>query len=71
MSIEAGSTASKFTTIKQQMKDLIPEYKALYLYYIYAPELLPDGGINTFDDLKGHYKMFPQGYVECQAKLWL
>ena len=71
MSMEAGSTASKFTTIKQQMKDLIPEYKALYLYYIYAPELLPDAGINTFDDLKGHYKMFPQGIVESQAKLWL
>lgn len=67
----AGETASKFTTIKQQMKNLIPEYKALYLYYIYAPELLPDSKIQTFDDLKEHFKMFPQGIIESQAKLWL
>lgn len=69
--MEAGSTASKFTTIKQQMKNLIPEYKALYLYYIYAPELLPNSSIKTFDDLKEHFKMFPQGIIESQAKLWL
>lgn len=68
---EVGSTASKFTTIKEQMKDLIPEYKALYLYLLYAPELLPDKTIKTYDDLKARYKMFPQSYTEEQARLWL
>jgi hypothetical protein len=66
-----GSTASKFTTIKQQMKELIPEYKALYLYFLYAPELLPDRGIKTYEDLKLHFQMFPKGVTENDAALWL
>lgn len=68
---EVGSTASKFTTIKEQMKELIPEYKALYLYFRYSPELLPDKTIKTYDDLKEKYKMFPRTFTEEEAKLWL
>lgn len=66
-----GQTASKCTTIKQQMKELIPEYKALYLYLLYAPELLPDKGIKTYAQLKNNYQMFPKGVTENEAKLWL
>lgn len=66
-----GSTTSKCTTIKQQMKELIPEYKALYLYFLYAPELLPDKGIKTYKDLKAHFQMFPKGVTEADAGLWL
>lgn len=66
-----GSTASKFTTIKQQMKELIPEYKALYLYFLYSPELLPDKSIKTYENLKSKYQMFPKTVTEKDAQLWL
>lgn len=66
-----GSTTTS-TSIKQQMISLIPEYKALYLYWLYAPDLLPpDAHIKTFNDLVGHYKMFPKNITEEQAKVWL
>lgn len=66
-----GSTTTS-TSIKSKMKELIPEYKALYLYWLYAPELLPpDAHIKTFEDLTGHFKMFPKGVTEEQAKVWL
>lgn len=68
---QVGSTASKSTNIRTQMKELIPEYKALYLYFLYAPELLPDKNIKTYDELKAKFKMFPQGVNEEQATLWL
>lgn len=69
--VPVGSTASKFTTIKQQMKELIPEYKALYLYFIYSPDLLPDKNIKTYKDLQSHYQMFPKTVTEEDAQLWL
>lgn len=66
-----GSTASKFTAIRQQMKEMIPEYKALYLYLLYSPELLPDKNIKTYEQLKANYQMFPKTVTEHDAQLWL
>ena len=60
------------TNIRTRMKELIPEYKALYLYFVYSPDLLPqEANIKTFDDLVGHFKMFPKGVKEKDANIWL
>jgi len=58
-------------SITQRMRELVCEYKVLYLFWLYAPELLPDGKFDTFDDLKDHYQVFPKGVTEKQAKNWL
>ena len=68
---QVGETASKFKSTKEQTKELIPEYKALYLYLRFAPELLPDPSIKTYDQLKAKYKMCPQTFSDEQAQLWL
>lgn len=59
------------TSITYRLRDLITEYKVLYLFWLYAPELLPEGQFSTFDDLKNHYQVFPKGITEKQAKNWL
>lgn len=66
---QTGVTSNEYS-IKTQMKNLICEYKAIYLQWLYAPELLPKH-FDTFDELKDNFKMFPSGVTEEQAKVWL
>jgi len=65
-----GQTTSKSQNIKSKIKELVPEYKALFLYYKYYPQLLPKE-YKTFEELKDSYKMFPKGVTEEQAELYL
>lgn len=67
-----GENTSKCVSIRTKMKELIPEYKVLYLYWLYSPDLLPaESKIKTFEELKNHFKMFPNGVTEESAKVWL
>jgi hypothetical protein len=67
--MSVGDTTT--VSIRSKLKELVPEYKALYLYWLYAPELLPEGNFDTFDDLKKHYAKFPQGITEREAQNYL
>lgn len=66
--MEVGITSQE--SIKTKMQLLCTDYKAYWLWYKFAPELLPKG-IEKFDDLKAKYKKFPQGITEQEAELWL
>ncbi len=66
-----GSNA-KEDTLMVQLKKLIPEYKVIYLLWIYAKELLPDhNNISCFEQLKDKFKMIPNATTEESASRWL
>jgi hypothetical protein len=67
---KAVGTCHTVLSVHSQLKEIVTEYKALYLEWLYAPTLLPEP-FKTFDDLKNHYKMFPQTVTEEEAKRWL
>lgn len=58
------------SSIKEKMQKICTDYKAYWLWFKFAPELLPKG-INKFDDLKAKYKKFPKDITEQDAELWL
>lgn len=51
------------------MQNICTDYKAIWLWWKFAPELLPKG-IKTFKDLQDRYKKFPN-ITEQEAELWL
>lgn len=56
-------------SLKTKMQNICTDYKAIYLWWKYAPELLPKG-IKTFEDLQSRYQKFPK-VTEQEAELWL
>lgn len=56
-------------SLKIKMQNICTDYKALFLWWKYAPELLPKG-IKTFKDLQDRYQKFPN-VTEQEAELWL
>lgn len=56
-------------SLKTKMQNICTDYKAIYLWWKYAPELLPKG-IKTFKDLQDRYQKFPN-VTEQEAELWL
>lgn len=66
---EIGASSNSHS-IRTQLKDIIPEYKAIYLYWLYDKTLLPKQ-FKNFSELKANYKMFPNSVTEDNAKIWL
>lgn len=56
-------------SLKTKMQNICTDYKAIFLWWKYAPELLPKG-IKTFKDLQDRYQKFPN-VTEQEAELWL
>lgn len=56
-------------SLKIKMQNICTDYKAIFLWWKYAPELLPKG-IKTFKDLQDRYQKFPN-VTEQEAELWL
>lgn len=56
-------------SLKTKMQNICTDYKAYWLWWKYAPELLPKG-IKTFRDLQDRYQKFPN-VTEQEAELWL
>lgn len=56
-------------SLKIKMQNICTDYKAYFLWWKYAPELLPRG-IKTFKDLQNRYQKFPN-VTEQEAELWL
>ena len=56
-------------SLKTKMQNICTDYKAVFLWWKYAPELLPKG-IKTFKDLQDRYQKFPN-VTEQEAELWL
>lgn len=56
-------------SLKTKMQNICTDYKAIFLWWKYAPELLPKG-IKTFKDLQDRYQKFPN-ITEQEAELWL
>lgn len=56
-------------SLKTKMQNICTDYKAYWLWWKYAPELLPKG-IKTFKDLQDRYQKFPN-VTEQEAELWL
>ena len=56
-------------SLKTKMQNICTDYKAIWLWWKYAPELLPKG-IKTFKDLQDRYQKFPN-VTEQEAELWL
>lgn len=56
-------------SLKIKMQNICTDYKAIWLWWKYAPELLPKG-IKTFKDLQDRYQKFPN-VTEQEAELWL
>lgn len=56
-------------SLKIKMQNICTDYKAVWLWWKYAPELLPKG-IKTFKDLQDRYQKFPN-VTEQEAELWL
>lgn len=55
-----------------EIKRMLPNYKADYLFYLYAPECLSYDPINNdFAELKEFSKGFPVTATERTAKQWL
>ena len=66
--VQIGETNKE--SIRQKMLAICTEYKVYYLWFKYAPKLLPEG-IKTYKDLQARYEKFPKKVTEEQAELWL
>ncbi|SHJ03272.1 hypothetical protein SAMN02745751_01606 [Dethiosulfatibacter aminovorans DSM 17477] len=59
------------TSIKQQLQDIIKnEYKTIYVLWKYCPQYFQGKELNSIDDLKANWKMFPKSTDEQMALNW-
>lgn len=67
-----GSSVSQEQSIIQKLKSLVKtDAKVYFIIWKYAPHLLPNPNLKTFDDLKGNYKAFTKGMTEVSCSNWL
>lgn len=68
----AGKSTSQEQSVLSKLRELTKTpAKAYFIVWKYAPHLLPDQSIKTFDDLKGSYKTFTEGMTEVSCNNWL
>lgn len=67
-----GKSVSQEVSIQQKLFSLVKTYpKVYFIMWKYAPQLLPNSDIKTFDDLKNTYKSFTAGMTEVSCNNWL
>ena len=67
-----GKNTSKEQSIQSKLFSLVSTYpKVYFIMWKYAPQLLPNPNIKTFDDLKNNYKSFTDGMTEQSCNNWL
>lgn len=67
-----GKSTSKEQSIQSKLFSLVSTYpKVYFIMWKYAPQLLPNPNIKTFDDLKNNYKSFTDGMTEQSCNNWL
>ncbi|MFU0833779.1 MAG: Leuk-A4-hydro-C domain-containing protein [Oscillospiraceae bacterium] len=67
-----GKSVSQEVSIYQKLKSLVKtDAKVYFIMWKYAPQLLPNPNLKTFDDLKGNYKTFTKGMTEQSCNNWL
>lgn len=68
----AGKSTSQEESVFMKIKGMVKtDTKAYYIIWRYAPKLLPNQNLKTFDDLKNNYKVFTQGLTENSCENWL
>ncbi len=67
-----GKSVSQEQSIYSKLKSLVKtDSKVYFIMWKYAPQLLPNPNLKTFDDLKGNYKTFTDGMTEQSCNNWL
>lgn len=67
-----GKSVSQELSIYSKLKSLVKtDSKVYFIMWKYAPQLLPNPNLKTFDDLKGNYKTFTDGMTEVSCNNWL
>ncbi len=67
-----GKSVSQEQSIQSKLFTLVKTYpKVYFILWKYAPRLLPNAEIKTFDDLKANYKAFTEGMTEPNCNKWL
>ena len=67
-----GKSTSKEQSIQSKLFSLVSTYpKVYFIMWKYAPQLLPNPNIKTFEDLKNNYKSFTDGMTEQSCNNWL
>jgi len=67
-----GKSTSQEQSIMSKLKSLVKtDAKVYFIMWKYAPQLLPNPNLKTFDDLKSNYKTFTDGMTESTCSNWL
>jgi hypothetical protein len=67
-----GKSTTKEQSIQSKLFSLVSTYpKVYFIMWKYAPQLLPNPNIKTFEDLKNNYKSFTDGMTEQSCNNWL
>lgn len=67
-----GKSVSQELSIYSKLKSLVKtDTKVYFIMWKYAPQLLPNPNLKTFEDLKGNYKVFTDGLTEQSCNNWL
>ena len=67
-----GKHCSQEQSIISHLKEMVKtDAKVYYILWKYAPNLLPNRDIKTFDDLKTNYETFTAGMTEQSCNNWL
>ena len=64
--------SSNAIDVVAEVKDLLPSFKAAYVFWRYAPECLDyEATENTFSELQANVPDLPKDFTEQQARQWL
>ena len=67
-----GKSVSQELSIYSKLKSLVKtDTKVYFIMWKYAPQILPNPNLKTFEDLKGNYKAFTDGLTEQSCNNWL
>lgn len=67
-----GKSVSQELSIYSKLKTMVKtDSKVYFIIWKYAPHLLSNPNLKTFDDLKGNYKTFTDGMTEQSCNNWL
>lgn len=67
-----GKSVSQEQSIIHKLKEMVKtDTKVYYILWKYAPHLLTNKELKTFEDLKNNYKAFTNGMTELTCNNWL
>lgn len=67
-----GKSVSQEISIINKIKTMVKtDAKVYFIMWKYAPHLLPNPNLKTFEDLKANYKTFTAGMTEPNCNKWL